>query len=102
MNTNREIPDYIKVAEDGSTVTVTLSRPVELDGVKRDTITLREPTAGEQKRFQVAPNAPAKVVADNEGKLFAALADGLTPENLDALPLRDYGRVQVGYSFFLD
>lgn len=102
MNTNREIPDYINVAEDGSTVTVTLSRPKDFDGVKREAITLREPTAGEQKRFQTTANASPKAVADSEVRFFAALADGLTPENFDALPLRDYNRVAVGFSFFLD
>lgn len=102
MNAVREIPDYINIAEDGSSVIVTLSRPKDFDGVTRETITLREPTAGEQKRFQPAPNATPKATADNEARLLASLADGVTPANLDELPVRDYGRLQVGYSFFLD
>lgn len=102
MPTEREIPEYLTLSEDGSTITVKLSRPVELDGVKRDNVVLREPTAGEQKRFQPAPNASQKAIGDSEGRLLASLADGLTPANLDALPLRDYGRIQDAYSFFID
>lgn len=102
MNTNREIPDYIDVAEDGSTVTVTLSRPVDIDGQKRETITLREPTVGEQKRFRTSANAPAKVIADNEERFLLSLADGVTPAALESLPMRDGARLNEGFGFFFD
>ncbi|GAB6853002.1 phage tail assembly protein [Asaia astilbis] len=101
MPTEREIPEYLTLSEDGTSITVKLSRPVELDGVKRDTVVLREPTAGEQKRY--LPNSQtAKAIGDAEARLIAYLSDGLTPTNLDALPARDYTRLLEAFSFFTD
>lgn len=97
----RETPEYIVLNEDFS-VTVKLSRPHSVDGQDRDTIVLREPTADEQAAFQTPADASMKAAAEAEKKLFAALANGVPPKEIGSLPLRDYRRLQVGFSFFVD
>ncbi|WP_342627579.1 phage tail assembly protein [Nguyenibacter vanlangensis] len=91
--------DYCTVNPDGS-VTVALSKTYTFDGAQREKITLREPTVRDQKLFPAG--ASQKATADAEGKLFAHLADGVTPAQVDDLTIRDYGRLQDAFGFFLD
>ncbi|MCT6819476.1 MAG: phage tail assembly protein [Bombella apis] len=98
----RTVPDYLTLNDDYS-VTVKLSRPYDENGVKKESITLREPTAREQRQFSPASDkvSPAQLGALEE-KMLASLADGVTPEFLGNLAMRDYGRVQTAFSFFTD
>lgn len=98
----RTVPDYLTLNDDYS-VTVKLSRPYDENGVKRETITLREPTAREQRQFSPTSDkiSPAQL-GTLEEKMLASLADGVTPEFLGNLAMRDYARVQTAFSFFTD
>lgn len=98
----RTIPDYLTLNDDHS-VTVALSRPYDENGVKREAITLREPTAREQRQFAPASDkiSPAQMGALEE-KMLASLGDGVTPDFLGNLSVRDYTRLQVAFSFFTD
>lgn len=98
----KEIPTWLKVNEDHS-ITVTLSRDYDETGNTRNTITLREPTAREQRQFAPTSDkaSPAQLGALEE-KMLANLADGVTPDFLGNLALRDYQRLEVAFSFFTD
>lgn len=98
----RETPDFLKVNDDHS-ITVTLSRTYDDNGTPRETITLREPTAREQRQFAPTSDkaSPAQLGALEE-KMLANLGDGVTPDFLGNLALRDYQRLEVAFSFFTD
>ena len=82
--------DWLKENDNGS-VTVTLSRGIDIDGATVKAITLREPTVADQIAAQeVKGSAAAQEVA-----LIANLAQ-LTPDDIKRLSLRDYGRLQSG------
>lgn len=76
---------------------VTLSKPAEMAGAKVGTIRMREPTAGDLERFQIASGHEAT----RELNTFANLCEQ-PPEDIRKLPLRDYQRLQVAYSLFTD
>lgn len=84
-------PAWLTVGADS--ITVRLKRPVDLNGVKQNQITLRVPTVGDMR-------AAAKQHKDDkeaqEITLFASLA-GCAPADIERLAIADYGRVQEGY-----
>ena len=95
------LPDYITVNEDYSH-TVKLTRNYAFDGERRDTITLREPTAGEQKKYLPKANASAAEATSQEMRMLSDLANGVPPEAWDRLAIRDYQRIQRAFSAFLE
>ncbi|MDF7673551.1 phage tail assembly protein [Acetobacteraceae bacterium ESL0709] len=98
----QERPDYLTFNDDYS-ITIALSRPYDFNGEKRDHITLREPTAREQRQFAPTNSAPSPAqLGDLEEKMIANFADGVTPERLGTLSMRDYNRVQTAFGFFTD
>ena len=87
---NRQ-PQWLNLAADR--VTVRLSRPSEANGIQVDSLTLRAPTVRDMR------NAQAGGASDDEQRelnLFASLAE-VGIKDLEALTLKDYGRLQAGY-----
>ncbi|RKT98848.1 phage tail assembly protein [Burkholderia sp. Nafp2/4-1b] len=77
-------------------VTVTLTYPIQLNGVSCDRLTLRRPKVRDMRGAQkLAPNDPEQ----QELILFASLAE-VAPDELEAMDLADYERVQDAYYSF--
>ncbi|RCL22968.1 phage tail assembly protein [Pseudomonas sp. AFG_SD02_1510_Pfu_092] len=84
-------PKWLTVSADR--VTVTLSYPVEMNGIKVDTVSLRSPTVRDIRAAQ-------KVSGDDDEQrelnLFASLAE-VGAKDLEGMALKDYNRLQTGY-----
>lgn len=93
---NKKIPRWLTVGADSATVK--LSRPIDMNGVKQNQLTMRVPTVGDLR-------AAAKQNKDDkesqEITLFASLA-GCAPADIERLSVADYGRVQEGYFRLID
>jgi hypothetical protein len=89
-------PEHIKVNDDGS-VTVTLSRPIDINGAKLSYLTMREPTVGDQ----LVSSAVRGTVEEKEITLFSNLCT-VAPSDIHKLPMRDYMRLQAAFGNFLD
>lgn len=89
-------PAWMKVNDDGS-VTITLSRPIEINGAKVPTLTMREPTVGDQ----VVSNEVRGSDVVKEITLFANLCT-ISPDDVRRLPVRDYNRMQESFGNFID
>jgi tail assembly chaperone E/41/14-like protein len=88
-----DFPAYIKEGADGA-LTVTLVRGLQVSGAKVSTLTLREPSLDDQLVSQKAgDNAEAEVA------LIANLAE-VSPDDLRALKMRDFLRLQEALGFF--
>lgn len=87
MNT----PEWLEIDSDG--VTVTLSRPAEMNGVKQNKLRMRLPTVGDLRaaRKQHKDDEEAQEIS-----LFASLGQ-CGPGDIERLILKDYARVQQGY-----
>lgn len=96
-----ELPKFVKQNADYS-LTVTLSREYSVGGEKRNHVTLREPTVGDQKKFLTSSRPNDRELADIERNLLVSLADGLTPPEADAMSIKDYARLQSAYLFSID
>ncbi|MGQ5522656.1 phage tail assembly protein [Chitinimonas sp. PSY-7] len=72
---------------------IPLSKPITLNGVQVDRLTLREPTVGDQL---IARKIAAQDDVQFELNMFASLA-GCSPNDLHQLPLRDYDKLQKAY-----
>lgn len=72
---------------------IKLKTPIELNGVKVDQITLREPTVGDQITARRLANGDD---AQFELNMFASLVS-CAPEDLHALSLSDYKVMQKHY-----
>ena len=90
-----EKPDWFKAGE--GFVDITLSRPADVCGAKVATFRMREPMVRDQ-RAMVKRDGDS---SDLEVGLFADLC-GLIPDDIDALPMRDYARIQAAYKSFID
>lgn len=78
------------------TVKIELSRPLDIDGAKVSTLTMREPTVADQ----LAASEGGGSDAVQEINLVANLCQ-VTPADIKKLPLRDYKKVQgalVGFT----
>ncbi|MDB6447082.1 phage tail assembly protein [Pseudomonas sp. 21TX0197] len=88
---NTEIPSWMTLAADR--VTVKLTVPVEANGVRVDTLSLRAPTVRDLRvARQTAPNDEEQ----QDLNLFASLAE-VSTKDLDGMFLKDYARLQAGY-----
>lgn len=83
------------VEESNGVATVSLSRPAKFDGIERGTLSMREPTVADMEAFQDSKESEAT----REIKTFANLCD-VTPSDIRALPMRDYGRLQAAFGLF--
>jgi hypothetical protein len=78
-------------------VDVKLSRPVEVAGVKTDTLRMREPTV----RDQEAAGAIQGSDATREITTLANLCE-ISPDDVRGMSMRDYKRLQSAYVSFID
>lgn len=89
--TTKKTPAWLTLAADR--VTVTLSRPTELNGVQTDKISLRSPTVRDIRAAQATGGEDDE---QRELNLFASLAEVGT-KDLEGMALKDYTRLQTGY-----
>lgn len=88
---SKPLPKYIKL--DADSVTVTLTKPAELNGITQDQITLRAPTVRDIRNSTQASGGDDE---QRELNLFASLAE-VGVKDLDGLTYKDYTRLQSGY-----
>lgn len=89
-------PDWLKYNDDSS-ADVTLSKPMDLAGVKVSSVRMREPTVADQETASERSGSDAT----REIMTFADLCQ-LAPDDVRKLPVRDYRRLQVAYLGFID
>lgn len=85
--------DYLK--ESTGFIDITLPRPAKICGVETVTLRMREPTVSDQLNL---PSTGSD--AERELALFANLLE-ITPDDIKALPLRSYRRIQVAFANFI-
>lgn len=90
---DRELPDYI--TEGDGFVTVTLAAPTLVSGSRVAILRMREP---EVRDLEVHQDSREKD-ATREVLLFANLCE-IAPEEIRALKLRNYVRLQTAFSLF--
>lgn len=88
--------EWLKENDDGS-MTVTLSRPLEVNGAKLHELTMREPDVDDQ----IAADEARGSEAVKEVQLFANLCT-IPPADIRRLKVRDYRRLQAAYVNFTD
>ncbi|RYH04136.1 phage tail assembly protein [Salipiger sp. IMCC34102] len=87
------LPDYL--VRDGETIAITFDGAgPKIDGTAVKTITMREPTVGDQLAVEGKSAMRAEVA------MFANLCD-LDPETVSSLSMKHYGRLQEAYGSFL-
>ncbi|WP_313713212.1 phage tail assembly protein [Pseudomonas sp.] len=91
MAISKKTPAWLTVAADR--VTVTLSRPTELNAVQTDKISLRSPTVRDIRAAQATGGEDDE---QRELNLFASLAE-VGPKDLEGMTLKDYTRLQTAY-----
>ncbi len=75
---------------------VTLSRPLKTkDGRHIETLTMREPLVRDMRTSRKGESDPSS----QEVVLFANLCE-VTPDDIDALPIRDYDALQNAFRGF--
>jgi hypothetical protein len=85
------------VTMDGAAAHVELSREYTFDGIKHNRVTMREPTVGDIEDYNRRQGSDTQKEIDT----FANLCS-LTPDNIRAMSLRDYTRLQEAYRLFMD
>ncbi|MCM8910910.1 MULTISPECIES: phage tail assembly protein [Pseudomonas] len=90
MNTQKT-PAWLTVSADR--VTVTLSKPTELNSVMVDAISLRSPTV---RDIRAAQRGTGDDDEQRELNLFASLAE-VSAKDLEGMALKDYTRLQTAY-----
>lgn len=76
---------------------VTLSRPLNMGGTQVSVLRLREPTVNDQRTADAHKGGDA----EREIAMMANLCE-VTPADIGALSLRDYKRLQVAFTGFID
>ncbi|MBT9236799.1 phage tail assembly protein [Pseudomonas sp. MG-2] len=89
--TTKKTPAWLTVSADR--VTVTLSKPTELNGVMVDAISLRSPTV---RDIRAAQRGTGDDDEQRELNLFASLAE-VSAKDLEGMALKDYTRLQTAY-----
>lgn len=89
------IPEFLKVNDDQS-ITVTLSRPFDVNGAKLSSLTLREPRLSDQLAMQNHSDKSA----EQEVFMVSSLAE-VAASDLARLPLKDYRRLSMGLALFI-
>lgn len=79
------------------TVEIKLSKPIKVNGAETSTLTMREPTVGDQLVMDAMSGSPAV----KEMQLLANLC-GVASDDLKAMSLKDYAKLQKAFTGFLD
>ncbi|MCX2689622.1 phage tail assembly protein [Pseudomonas sp. DCB_CB] len=91
----KQPPKFIELTADS--VTITLTRPAEFNGVKQDKITLRAPTV---RDMRISTQTSDGDDEQRELNLFASLSEVGT-KDLEGLFYKDYNRISIGYTFLV-
>jgi len=91
MNT----PEWLKYIDGNADIT--LSRETDIGGVKSKALRMREPTVRDQEKASDMSGSDAA----REIAVFADLCM-VAPDDIRNLAMRDYKRLQVAYSGFID
>ena len=91
----KPVPKYLKL--DSDRVTVTLSTPAEINGVKQDTVSLRAPTV---RDMRISTQTSDGDDEQRELNLFASLSE-IGVKDLEGLTYKDYNRISSGYTFLV-
>ena len=86
--------DHIK--EGDGFADITLAKPSKINGETVSALRMREPTVADQKAAMTGAND-----ADREISLFANLCE-CAPSDIEAMTMRNYGRLQAAYRLFTD
>ncbi|WP_207878192.1 phage tail assembly protein [Pseudomonas sp. 32_A] len=89
--TTKKNPAWLSLSADR--VTVTLSKPTELNSVTVDTVSLRSPTV---RDIRVAQQGAGADDEQRELNLFASLAE-VSAKDLEGMAVKDYTRLQTAY-----
>ena len=92
---SKPVPKYLKLTAEN--VTVTLTKPTEMNGIKVDTITLRAPTVRDMRMSSQTSDGDDE---QRELNLFASLAE-VSVKDLEGLTYKDYNRISTGYTFLV-
>lgn len=92
---SKPAPKYLKLTAES--VTVTLTKPTEMNGIKVDTITLRAPTVRDMRMSSQTSDGDDE---QRELNLFASLAE-VSIKDLEGLTYKDYNRISTGYTFLV-
>lgn len=92
---SKPAPKYLKLTAEN--VTITLTKPVVLNGIEQDKITLRAPTVRDIRNSSKTSDGDDE---QRELNLFASLGD-VGVKDLEELAYKDYNRVQTGYTFLV-
>ncbi len=89
------MPEYLTETEEG--LQIELAKAVELDGAETKTVTMREPTVQDQLDVQATKGSEAH----REVTLMANLCS-LTPDQVKAMTMRNYRRLQAALEVFTE
>ena len=89
------MPEYLTETDDG--LNIELSKAVEIDGAQTKTVTMREPTVQDQLDVQAIKGSEAH----REVTLMANLCN-LTPDQVKAMTMRNYRRLQAALEVFTE
>lgn len=92
----RKEPEEFVVHHEGYAL-ITLSRSLNVGGAPVTTLRMREPTV----RDNLAHDKAKGTDAEKELAMFCNLCE-MSPEQIEALPLRDYRRLSVAFVGFID
>jgi len=93
MSDETKLPDFI--TEDDGFMTITLRSKATINGEKVETLRMREPTVDDINVMQ-------KMKGDDAGKEVKIISNlcEITPSEVSALTLRNFGRVQEAFKLF--
>lgn len=92
----KNLPEYLVEADDGSYIDVTLTRDASFSGVTKRVLRMREPGTADMENFQ---NAKGEA-ATREINTLANLCEA-TPAEIRAIPYKGYLRLQEAFTRFI-
>ncbi len=96
MSDDKALPEFLKENADGS-IDITLTRSMDIDGLKVETLRMREPTVNDQLVMDASKGSDV----EKEISMFANLCQ-IAKEDIKKLTLKNYQRVQKAFSSFIN
>ena len=93
----QQLPKYISEVAEG--YKIELAKPLDIDGAKVSEIVMREPTVQDHLAAEMQTKGMGSAM--QEITMFANLCD-VSPEQVQTMTLRNYGRVQAAFKLFTD
>lgn len=95
MSDDTVLPDYLGENADGS-LTITLRRPIKIDGTEVTKLKMREPDVNDQLMFDATKGSDVV----KEMTMIANLC-GVGKDDVKTLKLHDYRRTQAALTHFI-